>query len=351
MRKLIGILLAVFLSFSAGACIWDAQSLWHEKLRNHDLSKAISGEKPMLEDTNRLRATIKSLEANRRENDADWWNNLAGAHLRLNEPQAAVTLLEPVVEKFPNDYGIHANLGTAYHLLGRYKDAEREIARDLEINPEAHFGLEKYHLALLQYLSRGSNYQARHVYVDEYTRSYLVGSMRYFPKPPVSDAVADDNTNNLAAAEADYAAALKTNKDDWRGASYMLATIVSMDPKPAYHSKWNLADDPNFEAGVIYMAQMNPKEPACFVMLGIAAWRTRSYHLAATAFEKAVALGSPQAELLKGKVDEFNEYISGSRKEALPGQIAMTSVAVLILYYIYSKIRNRRRAKAATGGA
>jgi hypothetical protein len=346
MRILIRILLAVFFCFNAGACIWDAQSMWHEKLRNHDLSKAILGEKPALENTNQLRATIKSLEANRRENDAGWWNNLAGAHLRLNEPQAAVTLLKPVVEKFPNDYGIHANLGTAYHLLGRYKDAEREIACDLEINPNAHFGLEKYHLALLQYLCRDAKYQARHVYVDEYTGSFLTESIRYFLRTPVSDVTSDDNTNNLAADEADYAAMLKTNKDDWR-ASDLLATIVSMDPKPAYREKWDLADDTNFEQGVIYMAQMNPKEPACFVMLGIAASKTRSYHLAAAAFEKAIALGSPEAERLKRKVEELNDYISGSREQALPGQIALTSVTVLILYYFYSKTRDRRKARAA----
>lgn len=347
MQRIIRILLLVFLSLPASACIWDAQSLWHEKLRSHDLASAILRDKPILEDTNRLRDTIKLLEADPHQNDALWLNNLAGAHLRLNEPQVAVTLLEPVVGKFPNDYGIHANLGTAYHLLGRYKDAEKEIARDLEINPNAHFGLEKYHLALLQYLSRDAKYQARHVYVDECTRIFLTGSIRYFPRTSESDATADDNTNNLAAAEADYAAMLKTNKNDWR-ASDMLAAIVSMDSKPAYRAKWNLVDDTNFEQGVIYMAQMNPKEPACFVMLGIAASRTRSYHLAASAFEKAIALGSPQAELLKRKVEELNDYISGSRREALPGQIAVASVAVLILYYIYSKIRDRRRARVAT---
>ena len=29
--------------------------------------------------------------------------------------------------RFANDYGVHANLGTAYHLMGRYADASREI--------------------------------------------------------------------------------------------------------------------------------------------------------------------------------------------------------------------------------
>ena len=163
------ILFALLFPFAAAACIWDAQSLSHEKVRSHDLAQTILGEPQVLENTNQLLTTIKELESNREEGDVNWWNNLAGTYLRLNQPQDAVTLLEPVVAKFPDDYGIHANLGTAYHLLGRYQDAEKEIARDLEINPEAHFGLEKYHLALLQYLARDSKYQSRHVYVDEFT--------------------------------------------------------------------------------------------------------------------------------------------------------------------------------------
>jgi tetratricopeptide (TPR) repeat protein len=195
-------LLVVFFSFDACACIWDAQTLWHEKSRSHDLAKTILGEKPDLVDTNRLRDTIKLLEADPHKKDALWWNNLAGAHLRLNEPQAAVTILEPMVEKFPNDYGIHANLGTAYHLLGRYQEAEREIARDLEINPNAHFGLEKYHLALLQYLSRDTKYQSRHVYVDELTAAFLYnqggGSFQLSDSiATIFNAMAEDYTNDL----------------------------------------------------------------------------------------------------------------------------------------------------------
>ena len=139
MRIFPGILLLVLVSFNAGACMWDAESLSREKSRSHDLAQTILGETSTLEDTNRLRARIKELESDRHEEDPMWWNNLAGAHLRLNEAQAAATLLEPVVAKFPADYGIHANLGTAYHLLARYQDAEKEIARDLEINPDAHF--------------------------------------------------------------------------------------------------------------------------------------------------------------------------------------------------------------------
>ena len=156
MKALFLILSLVFVESTVTACIRDAESLFREKFRSHDLAKTILGRTSDSEDPQKLQARIKELEATRKENDADWWNNLAGAYLRLNQPEAAVKLLTPMVKRFPNDYGLHANLGTAYHLLGKYAEAETEIARDLEINPDAHFGLEKYHLALLQYLLQNS---------------------------------------------------------------------------------------------------------------------------------------------------------------------------------------------------
>jgi tetratricopeptide (TPR) repeat protein len=350
MRTLLRILLIAFLPLTVTACVWDAQSLWREKMRSHDLAHTIFHNEPEAENTNALRATIKSLEANRQENDAMWWNNLAGAHIRLGEPAAAVKLLEPVVGKFPNDYGIHANLGTAYHLLGRYQEAEREIARDLEINPDAHFGLEKYHLALLQYLVRDPKYQARHVYVDEFTAGFLVTpGGPYYPSDGdemMSKGRAEDYSNNVAAAEADYESLKKTNRDDYKIAK-MLAVVAATDPPPPYRTNWNLMRDTNFEAGVIYMAQMNPKEPACQTMLGLAAWKKHDYHLAITAFEKAIALGSPQSNLLKDSVGGLKAFISRSaHNDPTLFLIVVCSAPLVILYYIYSKIRDWRKSKA-----
>jgi len=298
--------------------MWDAESLSREKSRSHDLAQTILNNQRIPEDTNHLHATIQVLQADRHEDDPMWWNNLAGAHLRLGEFAAAVKLLEPVVAKFPDDYGIHANLGTAYHLMGRYQDAEKEIARDLEINPDAHFGLEKYHLALLQYLVRDAKYQSRHVYVNEFTTSLLTsqGGRLDLSYPPedMLEARAEGYSNNVAMAEADHQAFVKTNRNNFK-ASEMLAMVAVMDPHPVYQTNWNLLTDTNCEAGVIYMAQMNPKEPACFTMLGIAAWKKRDYHLAATAFDRAITLGSPQSEVLKEKITAVKDFIHQSQSQ------------------------------------
>ncbi|MEO7299643.1 MAG: tetratricopeptide repeat protein [Verrucomicrobiota bacterium] len=119
------------------ACIWDADTLDNEKKKKPEIAEVIFGTRKDTTDASQLRKRIADLKSAPREDEAAWWNNLAGAHLRLGQPQEAVNLLEPILKKFDSDYGVHANLGTAYHLLGRYQEAEKEIARDLEINPEA----------------------------------------------------------------------------------------------------------------------------------------------------------------------------------------------------------------------
>lgn len=344
MRIPLRTLFLVFFQITATACVWDADSLSREKSRSHDLAQTILGTPEASEDTNKLQTRIRDLQANRQENDANWWNNLAGAYLRLNQPQKAVDLLEPAVGKFPNDYGIRANLGTAYHLLGRYQDAEKEIARDLEINPSAHFGLEKYHLALLQYLVRDQKYRGRHLYVDEFTAGFLAnndgsGYDLFYDPHSRGDFVeykAQSYDHNVAAAEADYRSLVETNAD-WHTTAQTLAAISLMDSPPPYRTNWDLREDTNFEAGVIYMAQMNPKEPACFTMLGIAAWAKRDYHLAVTAFEKAITLGSPQSELLKRKTDNIKDLITRSAEQRRAMDVALVlgvSVFCLVIFGI-----------------
>jgi hypothetical protein len=124
----------------------------------------------------------------------------------------------------------------------------------------------------------------------------------------------------------------------------MLGPVAALDLPPPYRAKWNLAADTNCEEGVVYMAQINPKEPACLTMLGIAAWKKHDYHLAATAFEKAVGVGSPQAELLRFKIATLNDYIKQSGVLSTRLTVLAIIPIVLIGYYIYSKIRERRRA-------
>lgn len=334
--------------------MWDSDTLADEKKARPTMATAILGNPPNLGDPAKLRQRITELKSNRRENDPAWWNDLAGAHIRLGESKLAAELLESVVTRFPDDYGVHANLGTAYHLLGRYQEAEKEIARDLEINPDAHFGLEKYHLALLQYLTRDAKYQIRHVYVDEFTARFFSTGNGYFQNTESCDAIykmmAQDYTNGLAEAEADYDLFTKTNRSE-QVLNEMYGLLAALDLPPAYRSRWNLAHDVKLEEGVIYMASLNPKEPACFVTLGAVSWSRGDLNLAAAAFDKAIKLGSLQSEILKHKTEGLRERIQKGRqyrREELirqwPVFVAVTAIVGAIVLFIVGTWRRKPRS-------
>jgi tetratricopeptide (TPR) repeat protein len=269
--------------------LWDSDTLGQEKRGSPELAAVILGKAAQPPDPRPLHERITNLKAAPREEDPAWWNDLAGAHVRLGNPAEAVRLLEPLLAKFPNDYGVHANLGTAYHLLGRYADAERHIARDLEINPDAHFGLERYHLALLQYLIRDEAYRKAHLFVDEFSYRLAGQWSRFAFFQPM-------HRGPLADGEVDEA-------------------FPDTKP-PAYRHKWNLAEDPKFTEGILYLASLNPEEPACFVMLGIACLRkpNADLNLASAAFKRAIKLGSPQSAVLEKWVADIDGHISQARK-------------------------------------
>jgi tetratricopeptide (TPR) repeat protein len=307
------------------------------------LANAIFSE-PEPVDVRELNDRIASLKANPKHDDPAWWNDLAGGYLRLGQATEAVQLLEPVTNRFANDYGIHANLGTAYHLLGRYKEAAGEIGRDLELNPEGHAGLEKYHLALLQYLSRDADYQLCHLYVDEFTEPFLLGRGRYvnagFPRQ-AENTLSDDELNKalvdikkmLAAPSVDQA------RDNLPS---LIAKVAASQPPPPYmeNESMDLGRDSKLEEGVAYMAKLNRKEPACFVMAGVVANKGRNRNLAKAAFKKAIELGSPQRVVLESQIAVLNTFHPSPAPYIIGGLIG--SLIVYCGVRIWQDVRKRR---------
>jgi len=354
MRKAIIAISLFGVAATAAACLWDADTLADERKVRPKMAEAILGPPPKPADPKPLMARIETLKANARENDPAWWNDLAGALIRLGRTKEAVELLESAVKRFPDDYGVHANLGTAYHLLGRYQDAEKEIARDLEINPEAHFGLEKYHLALLQYLSRDAAYQARHLYVDEFTVPFWQDGVFIDPWHNQYLGLLETNAPSREVAEATYKTMKQSNVPfGTNGLERAIVDLVVTDPPPSYRKRWELDDAPKLEDGAIYMATLNPQQPACFVMLGVLSLKNKDKNLAAAAFEKAIQLGSPQADFLRFKIGQIRTHITEARSvqhkiESTALSVALVPLTALVcLCWFYFRYRRRRAHRAA----
>lgn len=331
-RKSFQLTIAVVISWGFGmlslqACIWDSDTLLSERFKKPEMAEAILGDPAAPPNPKPLRKRIEELQRTPHRDDPAWWNELAGAHLRLGEAKEAAALLEPVLARFADDYGIHANLGTAYHLLGRYADAAREIGRDLEIKPDAHFGLERYHLALLQYLSHDAAWQRRHVYVDEWTLAFNQRGATWFG--PIQ--------GRLAKGDTAY--------------PYSETEALEHDEPPAYRFHWDLASDSHLQKGILYMATLNPQEPACFVVLGLESLHRRDLNLAAKAFERAIRLGSPQAPELQKKVDGIYDHIRKAQRELIPLYVLVGAFIAAIAYYLFDLSRRLRRRKLSPTAA
>ncbi len=292
-------------------CIWDSDTLGSEKRGRPKLADIILNNTKPAVDVPNLQARLDSLLRTPRPEEPSWINDVAGAHLRLGQAQKAAELLIPAAARWTNDYGIHANLGTTYHLMGRYADAEHHIARDLELNPDAHFGLEKFHLALLQYLVRPKSWQEQRLYVDEFSTA-------------------------LAAASGARMGAVGLDGD------MDFTPFAGVTNLPPYRELWNLATVTNLEAGLIYMAELNPREPAVFEALGAYCWRKRDLNLAVAAFERAIQLGSPKRELLVSKVDSLREHIRKARLHNPPVWLLSLYVGGAVLLCIAAVMAMRR---------
>lgn len=70
--------------------------------------------------------------------------------LKLGEHKRALKILQKLVRKYPEEYNIVANLGTAYELNGKDDSALYYINKALEINPGSHEGSEWIHVAILK---------------------------------------------------------------------------------------------------------------------------------------------------------------------------------------------------------
>jgi tetratricopeptide (TPR) repeat protein len=83
------------------------------------------------------------------------YDDLAVAQHKLGDHRAAIATMEAKERALPGIYETYSNMGTFYIYTGELDEAAKWIERALHINPNAHFGREKYQLWLVQWIKAG----------------------------------------------------------------------------------------------------------------------------------------------------------------------------------------------------
>jgi tetratricopeptide (TPR) repeat protein len=140
-------------------------------------------------------------------------DDLSVAYSKLGRNAEAITLLEQVLAAHPDRYETLANLGTIHMLAGDLNVGREYIDRTIVVNPDAHFGREKYQSLLAEYFltKRKSPHPASESTLvirpkgDFYGFANFVLAKKGFP----SHVSTDDVGNDTEGMKAELAAAQK----------------------------------------------------------------------------------------------------------------------------------------------
>lgn len=135
------------------ACLWDSETLMQEREKFPGTLELITGKFLRHSDAYyrwRLADRLKKL-GDDPENDV-WLDDVAVSHEKLGEYDEAIAVAQAQLERQPDRYESLANLGTFLIHAGRYQEGLEFIDRALAVNPDAHFGREKYQRALVRYI-------------------------------------------------------------------------------------------------------------------------------------------------------------------------------------------------------
>lgn len=134
------------------ACLWDWDTLQMERQRFPGVLETMTG-KFVRHSRDYYEWRIRDRKPRFRSPSEDpaVADDLAVAYSKLGDHAKAMELLEQVLEFHPDRYETLANLGTVHMLAGDLQTGKEFIDRAITINPDAHFGREKYQSLLAEY--------------------------------------------------------------------------------------------------------------------------------------------------------------------------------------------------------
>ncbi len=137
----------------AMACLWDYDTLQQERTRFPSALELITGKFPRhSKEFYEWRVKDRQKKISATGATPELLDDLAVAFDKIGDHDQAIATMELAEQKFPGRYETAANLGTFYFHAKRLEEGIPHIERALQINPDAHFGREKYQLLLVKYL-------------------------------------------------------------------------------------------------------------------------------------------------------------------------------------------------------
>lgn len=145
---------AVVLSSSlALACLWDSDTYKEEALRKKDVADLVRGliiKHSAFFYEEKVRYTQPLID--RGDAAAERYDDLAVAFDHLERYDEALAVMAAKEARFPNQYTTLANRGTFLAHQGKWKEALEQLRAAIALNPDAHFGREKYQVRAIEYV-------------------------------------------------------------------------------------------------------------------------------------------------------------------------------------------------------
>jgi tetratricopeptide (TPR) repeat protein len=137
------------------ACLWDYDTIKMERSRFPSTLELITGKFLRHSDEFyrwRIENRLRRLESD--PADVALLDDLAVAYDKTGQHDRAIETALRAEKLHPGRYETAANLGTFYIHAGRLQEGVAHIDRALRMNPDAHFGREKYQKLLAEYVLR-----------------------------------------------------------------------------------------------------------------------------------------------------------------------------------------------------
>jgi len=143
-------------SSTAHACRWDHDTLAEERARMPGMHEAVIGFMPVHSrayDEWRIADRLKRLEKLPAETELrlPLYDDLSVSYDRLGQQTEAIAVLEDSLKIDSDRYETLSNMGTVLVHAGRLEEGLDYLRKAITINPDAHFGRERYQILIIEW--------------------------------------------------------------------------------------------------------------------------------------------------------------------------------------------------------